>query len=412
MLSRPIHHTFGPHVTLSYLLRSIVLLFTPWTWRSGSARNALRNMLAESSGGDVSLFSSGREALLALLRSIGLRSGEEVIVPTYTCVVLPNAIHAAGGVPVYADVDGDTLNLSVENVRNRMTGRTRAVIVQHTFGIPGPLRALKELCAKNNIVLIEDCAHTLPDEASSPIGRTGDYALLSFGRDKAISGVTGGAIVSRNPDVSELLRHAEEHADELPLITVLRLLSYPLVYASARLLFPIGLGKPFLAICRMLGLLLPIVTKEEKRGLMSPLLHTLPNACAALALHSFRRLGASNAHRRLLTTFYRESTEECGWNVLPSITDNCVLQKFPLFFPEADAIRENLKRKNIHLDDGWTGCTICPRDVDPRGANYTPGSDPKAEEIGERILSLPTHPTTSLKDAQRLIRELARLRAP
>jgi len=180
VLHSPIHHTFGPHATLPYALRSLALLLKPWRWRNGKDREELRSALEQSFGGRAFLFGSGREALLGLLRALGLRSGEEVIVQAYTCVVVPNAIHTAGGVSVYADIDGDTLNLDCDDVERRITPRTRAVIAQHTFGIPADLRRLRTLCTERGIVLIEDCAHVLPDDAASPLARTGDFTLLSF----------------------------------------------------------------------------------------------------------------------------------------------------------------------------------------------------------------------------------------
>jgi dTDP-4-amino-4,6-dideoxygalactose transaminase len=146
---------------------------------------------------------------------------------------------------------------------------------------------------------------------------------------------------------------------------------------------------------------------------MPPLLSHCPNACAALALYSLRILAATNAHRRKLIRFYIDACEKNGWSVIPAISQpgtrnqEPILQKFPLFFPNADAIRQSLKKHNIHLDDGWTGCVVCPRSVDPLNAGYTVGHDPDAEVACERILSLPTHPTMTMRQAKRLIATLS-----
>lgn len=342
-------------------------------------------------------------------------SGEEVIIQAYTCVVVPNAIHAAGGVPVYADIDGDTLNLDMDDVKRRITPRTRAVIAQHTFGIPADLKCLRKICDDRGIALIEDCAHTLPDDASSPLARTGDFVILSFGRDKAISGVSGGAVISRKTDISAALKESESHAGSLPFSMIARYLLYPLIYRKARALYVIGLGRIYLALCKKLRLLIPIVTPEEKQGNMILRLRKIPNACAALAQYSFKQLPATNAHRRELTHLYMNECGKHGWNVLPGIqlvTSNqqpvtYPLQKFPLFFKNADAIRGSLKSQKIFLDDGWIGCVICPRDTDKEALGYAAGNDPHAEALCEEILSLPTHPTMSLRKAKRLILSLA-----
>ena len=263
------------------------------------------------------------------------------------------------------------------------------------------------ICDEARIPLIEDCAHVIPDTAGPEmIGTTGDFVLLSFGRDKAISGVTGGAIISRRMDVSNRLQKLELHARDLSLFQIKRFLLYPLIYAVARPFYGIWIGKAFLKLCSILRLLPSIVTSEEKTGQQSPTLHRLPNACAALALSQLKHLQEINDHRRTLTRFYLEQCAKHGWPVLHGIGSDLPLQKFPMFIPGAEKIRQSLKKKNIHLHDGWTGCVICPSSVDPSTLGYRDGDDPRAEEVCEQIFCLPTHLTMTLCDAETLISAL------
>jgi dTDP-4-amino-4,6-dideoxygalactose transaminase len=233
--------------------------------------------------------------------------------------------------------------------------------------------------------------------------------LLSFGRDKAISGVTGGAIVSHRIDVSNKLQILTRHMTDLRYFTIRKLLVYPLLYGIARPFYGLGLGKAFLKLCSILGLLMPIVTKDEKTGTQAKTFHHLPNACAALALSQLTKLQQINDHRRMLTRFYIEQCGEHGWPVLHGIRDDLPLQKFPMFLPGAERIRQQLKKQNIHLHDGWTGCVICPNSVDPSSLGYQDGDDPRAEEVCDQLFSLPTHPLTTMKDAQYLVDELQHL---
>lgn len=408
---RPIHHTFAPHVDSAYLCRTLALLCKPWKWKEGSERESLRHRLAERFGADAFLFASGREALTALLRSLACSQGAEVIVQAYTCMVVPNAIQAAGMTPIYADIDRDSLNLSAEEVERRLTPRTCAIMCQHTFGIPADTHKLRALCDRYNLLLIEDCAHVIPDDSGpSTIGRNGDFLLLSFGRDKAISGITGGAMLSRLPAVSVRLAAEEGKAASLSIFTIKRLLLYPLVYAIARPLYGIGLGKFLLVLARTIGALVPILTKEEKQGHMSSALHRLPNACAALALAELSRLKEINDHRRFLTALYYAELlkSPIGKSSIPtSIHTSLPLQKFPLFVRGAQQIRQALKKENMHLNDGWTGCVVCPASISLEETGYRKGSDPQAEEVCEEIISLPTHPTMKEEDAKRLVQALS-----
>lgn len=376
-LHYPIHHTFAPHTDTAYLREIVLLLLQPWVWRRGHATEKLKSALSKKLRGDVFLFSSGREALLALLKALNISKGDEVIVQRYTCIVVPNAIQATRGTVVYADIDLSTLNLNTQHTEDQISNLTRAMVCQHTFGIPSDTTSLQSLCEQYDIHLIEDCAHTIPETIES------DVAFFSFGRDKAISGITGGAVLSRSPEISAKIKTLEEHAKPHSLFHIKRLLWYPIIYWLARPLYGIGIGKLILKCTRLLGGLVPIVTQKEKQGTMDPVLHAIPNACAALALFELKRLDKKNAHRRILVKFYLEQAKKHGWQFPSHITENLPLQKFPIFVKNPDDIRKILKRKNIHLSDGWENC---------------PG-----------ILTLPTHPTMSLKQAKRLVNILEKL---
>lgn len=417
-LHSPIHLTFAPLANFRQVLLAKALLCVPWKHRRGDSGDCFRAEIEKDLGGHAFLFSSGREALLAYLRAIGLKPGEEVIVQALTCVVVPNAVHAAGGRPVYADIDPETLNLTAASVASLLSPRTRAVICQHTFGIPGPLRDLRTLCTAKGILLIEDCAHTVPDcREPRGIATTGDAVLFSFGRDKAISGVSGGAMLLQSPEHLKSMRAFERGSIDLPRWIIFRLLLYPLLYTFAKPFYGLGVGKVFLAVMGRLQVLVPIVQPEEKGGDMSPILHRMPNALACLALDQWKRRKSLNDRRRAMTRATWEALAEYGLlhaeggplRVPQAILPHLPLQKFPVFVKNAEAIRQALKRKNIHLHDGWTGCVICPGSVDQESLDYQLGSDPQAEECSLSLLSFPTHPTMSQRQIRRLMHELRTL---
>lgn len=407
-MPRTIHHTFGPHIDRKTLLRMLRLSYSPWNYAKGPAPAKLKAALRTKFHAEPFLFASGRQSLLALLRAMHIRAGEEVIVQGYTCVVVPNAIHAAGGVPVYADIDENTLNLTMESVKSCLTDRTRAVIVQHTFGIPGPAKELKELLHGKGISLIESLAHVMPDETGPhEIGTSGDFLILSFGRDKAISGVSGGALLSRNDRISPLLIEAEKSAEYVPLWTVLKHLEYGTrMHSLVRPLAGTVLLKVIIRVLHMINLIELVVTKEEKKGRMPVRLQKIPNACAELALASLQNLKKINDTRRLLVKSYLKHAEKEGWQVPKSINLNLPLQKLPMFVRGAEAIRKELMKEKIFLHDGWSTCVICPENVEVIDAGYEAGTDPVAENACLEILSLPSHPTMTLFDAERLSRRI------
>lgn len=409
----PVHHTFGPHVDKEYLRKVLMLSYVPWKYIHGTAPLRLKNALREKFKAEPTLFGSGRESLYALLKALSIKPGEEVIIQGYTCVVVPNAIHAAGAVPVYADIDPDTLNLTTDTVRPLLTPRTRALVCQHTFGIPADIKALRKLCDERDIVLIEELVHAMPDQKGPDIGAYGDYVILSFGRDKAISGISGGAVLSRHPRTTAALLELERTAVHETWWNVARLLEYGTrMHSIVRPLSGTPLFKPAVWLLGKLRMITLVVTPEEKKGQMSHVVKKIPNVCAELALFSLGKLKSINERRRTLVSFFAHHGREHHWPLLAGIPDGLPLQKFPLFVLNARAKRAMLKKENIHLDDGWTGCVICPEDIELTQTGYEHGMDPAAERVCRQILSLPTHPTMTLIQAERLARRIDQLLIP
>ncbi|MDA0376210.1 MAG: aminotransferase class I/II-fold pyridoxal phosphate-dependent enzyme [bacterium] len=391
-------------------MQSLKQLGLFWKWKTGEERQWLEETLVHWFDAPCSLFSSGREALLALLRNLPIDHGSEILIQGFTCVALPNAIHAAGFTPVFSEIDPATLNIDLEALEGKIHSRTKAIIVQHTFGIVADTEALRSICDKHGLLLIEDCAHVLPDVTGPKrIGKHADFLMLSFGRDKAASGISGGAIISKDEVVTNLLRTEVQNASELPFFTIKRLLLYPLVYASTKPLYGIGIGKALLLLASKCGALVPVISQKEKTGYQSTEIHRMPSALCALVRWEFKRFHSLNNHRRTLTKIYKDAAEHHNWNVPAGVDTHLPLQKFPLLVQDADDIRKKLKRYNAHLDDGWTGASVCPRSVSQEAAGYIPGSCPKAERLATQLLTLPTHPTISIKQAHQLIGILAKI---
>ena len=402
-MSAPIHHTFGPLATSKQFWQAFFLQFQPWKWKNGPESDELKEKLSQMFNRSAHLFDTGRGALLALLRSMELQPGEEVILQGYTCTVVPNAIVAAGGKPIYVDINPNNLNMDPSLVRKAISPRTRAIICQHTFGIPADTSALRLICEERDIALIEDCAHIIPSKKDKNIGNYGDALIFSFGRDKAISGVTGGAVLTKHEFISSRLNEMEKNAVNHSLWHILNLIDYPLRYTFAKMIWPLKVAKVYLKWIRWIHLLPPVLKKEEKEGMASVSLHRMPNACAALALRQLNRLDVINMRRSQLSNFYLKMAKQYHWEVPLKAESTDSLQKFPLLHKNAEDIRASLKKHEIYLDDGWCGAVVNPRSVNQKALWYSPGQCPQAEKISHEILTLPTHPTMTMMQARRLV---------
>lgn len=145
-------------------------------------------------------FSSGTGALHVALLACGVVAHDEVITTSMTAEPTNTTILQIGAVPVFADVDPMTGNLSPEDVERKIGPRTKAIVVVHYAGYPADNNALCAIAAKHGLVLIEDCAHALgATYAGAPIGTSGDAGMFSFQAIKHMTTVDGGALTFRDP---------------------------------------------------------------------------------------------------------------------------------------------------------------------------------------------------------------------
>ena len=145
---------------------------------------------------------TGRFAMFQALQLVGVKPGDEVILPTYVCPSMLAAVRACGAVPVLCDVGADWC-LRAEDALARITHRTRAIIVAHMFGITADVEPL----IASAVPVIEDCAHAFGGTTQSgrPVGSLGAAAIYSFGPTKPLTAGTGGFVGTATPELAEML---------------------------------------------------------------------------------------------------------------------------------------------------------------------------------------------------------------
>jgi dTDP-4-amino-4,6-dideoxygalactose transaminase len=151
---------------------------------------------------------SGTAALHLALLALGVGVGQEVIIPSYVCTALLNAVSYVGATPIVADIDPCTFNLDPADVKKRLTPRTAAIIVPHMFGRPAEIVSLLEF----DTPLIEDCAQSLGSTTKGRFaGSFGDLAVFSFYATKVITTGEGGMVVARSKALVERIRDLREY---------------------------------------------------------------------------------------------------------------------------------------------------------------------------------------------------------
>ena len=157
---------------------------------------------------------SGTDALILALKALGVGPGDEVIVPSATFNATPGAVALTGAVPVFADCEEDTWQISPASARGLITDKTKAVIGVHLYGGMFDVRAFRRLTREAGLFLIEDCAQALGASLhGAPAGSFGDAACFSFYPTKNLGSFgEGGAVVSADNALIDRVQLLKKHA--------------------------------------------------------------------------------------------------------------------------------------------------------------------------------------------------------
>lgn len=146
--------------------------------------------------------SSGTAALEIAAYALGLKSGDEILMPNFTMFACANAVARLGIRPRFVDADPLSFNMNFEEIEKKITSRTKALMVVHLYGRPEDMERAVSLCKKFNLKLIEDCAEALGARYSDQIvGSFGDVATLSFFANKQVTSGEGGAVLTKSEEI-------------------------------------------------------------------------------------------------------------------------------------------------------------------------------------------------------------------
>lgn len=176
-------------------------------WKANELEQELQDRLGVK---HAQLTSSGTTALNVALAVLGVGAGDEVIMPTFTFVASFESILAAGATPILVEID-DTLTLDPKAVEAAITPKTKVVMPVHMCGSMADLDALKSICEKHNIYLLEDaCQAFAGTYKGKALGSIGDVGCFSFDYVKTITCGEGGAVITNN---DEFALHADHYSD-------------------------------------------------------------------------------------------------------------------------------------------------------------------------------------------------------
>lgn len=343
----------------------------------------MEDSLCEYTGSKYAVaVSNGTAALHCACIAAGIGPGDEVITTPLTFAASANCVRYCGGTPVFADVNPDTYNIDPDNIRTKITDKTKAIIAVDFTGQAVNIKEIREICDEYGLVFIEDAAHSIGTSYDGiKVGNLADMTCFSFHPVKTITSGEGGAILTNNKDYYEKLILAHTHG-----ITHNEELMEDAPHEGPWYYEQISLGYNY----------------------------RITDIQAALLVSQLKKLDFFAERRKAIVKKYNEAFEKL---------DGIIIQKE---IPESDTCRHLYI---IRLDFDVISCTrrqffdaMSAENVqcqihyvpvywfpDYRKLGYEKGLCPNAEKVYESIMSIPLYPKMSDEDVEDVIKTVKKL---
>lgn len=364
--------------------------------------------------GSAYAFWKGRVALYAILRALRIGEGDEVILPGYTCVMVAGPVLYVGASPVYVDIDPDSYNTLPSEIERHLSPRTRAIIVQHTYGIPARVTDIVRLAQAHGIPVIEDCCHTFGGRLNGRLlGTFGAAAFFSGQWNKSFSTGLGGLALVQEPHLAEAVG-CEQAAYPLPSRKTAMMLAAQIL-AHELLIRPSTAAKATL-IFRWLtekGLVVGSSSKVDFEPTLPRDYALRPSAVQCrVGLGEVKRLAGNVSRRQWAATHYLRELPLLGYRlpVAPEGSE-AMLVRFPLRVSNKAEALAQAPGSGVEIGS-WFERALHPEGTDHEAFRYHPGECPNAETAAAQVINLPTHPRVTERDLEKTLAFVQRVCRP
>jgi dTDP-4-amino-4,6-dideoxygalactose transaminase len=371
-------------------------------WGGGRHRNRLiRELKAKFSVDDVFLVSSGKAALTVILKSLAATSvRRKVIIPAYTCFSVPSSIVKAGLEVVLCDVEPETLDFNFGELEGLLDEGVLCVVPTHLFGRPADVDRVKRLCEEKGIVVVEDAAQAMGGRSGGRlVGTLGDVAFFSLGRGKNLTCGTGGIILTRSLSLAKLIKAEHATLQDPPLgdvirnwieMVFMRVFIHPALYW-----LPAGL--PFLRL-------------GETRFYTDFPMYRMDEVCANQLQGWERQLVRANQERMTHANWLIERLDPQARGVKPIIGEEAIYLRLPVLLGDRET-KEAVCRHSREVGAGLSPnypSTI--QEIPELAGRLANRKCPGAQEVVDRLVTLPTHRFVKESDRLKIDRVLGSIK--
>jgi len=343
--------------------------------------------------GNAFAFWKGRIALYAILNALGVGAGDEIIVPGYTCVMVPGPVIYCGARPVYADIDPCTYGIAPREVERKITGQTKAILVQHTYGIPAAIEEIQQIADSHGIAIIEDCCHTFGGRLNGKLlGSFGRAAFFSAQWNKTFNTGLGGLALIHDRTLAEKVRRLQMDMP-LPSSRAAAMLAFQLLAYEA-VVWPstATLARRFFRWMAHKGLNMGSSDIKEF-GVHIPINYALQAASVQcrVGCAEVGRVEENRQHRQWVTRQYLQALPLLGHS-LPDWgnIDDLMLVRLPLRVANKQEVLNKAVMHGVEIG-AWFECPLHPAMTDQKAFGYSDGDCPHGEQAAREVINLPTH---------------------
>jgi len=317
-------------------------------------------------------------ALHLAMRALNIGPGDEVIVPVFTFAATANAPLFVGAKAVFADIDEKTFNISPKNIQDKITEKTKALIVVHYGGQPCNMEEIMQIARSHKLYVVEDCAHSLGAEyMGQKTGSIGAMGCFSFYPTKIITTSEGGMVTTNNEEVAKQIELLREH----------------------------GMTKGALAREKTKTWYYDVVDLGYN--------YRLNEVQAALGISQLERVKEINKRRIEAAYYYTHKLKEIDGIIPPYEAKDrthlyhlYVIRVTERYGIDRDELYKRLSAKGIGLSVHYTPLHLLS--FYKKTLGYNLGDFPNAERVYKQILTLPLFPTMTREQIDYVVEEIAR----